>query len=130
MDLPKTQLFGYKKLIVYQKAKALVLDTYQLTGTFPKEEQYILLPQMRRSAISIQANIVEGYAKNSRKEFARFLNISIGSAIELEIYFEMSLDLKYIDLIKYQKISSLLTEVEKLLYSFHKALKKGGIGKE
>jgi four helix bundle protein len=95
MILP-LQNYGYHKLVVFQKAKGLVLLTYKLTKKYPKEEQFILLPQMRRAVISIVANIVEGYSKHSTLDFARFLDIAIGSSTELELYFEMSLDLGYI----------------------------------
>lgn len=75
---------GYEKLIVYQKSFGLVLATYKLTKGYPKEELFVLAPQMRRAAISITANIVKGYSKTSRKELIRFLDISKGSINELE----------------------------------------------
>lgn len=99
--------------------------TYKLTKAFPKEEAYVLLPQMRRSAISVVANIVEGYIKKSKKEFARFLDISIGSITELELYFEISSDLKYIDSKNITPANNLLLETKKLLYSFQRSLKAG-----
>ena len=122
MSLPEV---GYHKLIVYKKSKELVIYLYKLTAKFPREEQYVLLPQMRRAGISVLANIVEGYSKSSRKEFARFLDISIGSASELEIFLDLSKDLGYMN--KDNKISELLIEVKKMLYSFRKSL-KGGVG--
>src|SRR3989304_7932120 len=106
---------GYKKLIVYQKSKELVLFVYSITREFPKNEQYVLLPQMRRAVISVMANIVEGYAK-SRKEIIRFLSISIGSLTELEIYFDLCLELNYLKQNEYNKGYNLLIEVKKLLY--------------
>ena len=123
MILP-LQNYGYHKLVVFQKAKGLVLFTYKLTKKYPKEEQYILLPQMRRAVISIVANIVEGYSKHSTLDFARFLDIAIGSSTELELYFEMSLDLGYITETEFVDVSGQLTEVRKLLFSFQKALRE------
>lgn len=117
-------LTGYHKLIVYQKTKVLVLLTYKITKTFPGEELYVLLPQMRRAAISIMANIVEGYIKSSKKEFARFLDISIGSAAELQVYYELSLELQYISQNDFDNINALLSEVMKLLFSFRRSLKR------
>ncbi|MCL4382813.1 four helix bundle protein [Patescibacteria group bacterium] len=125
MELPENPK-SYHKLIVYQKAKELVIATYELTGEFPKEERFVLLPQMRRAAISVAANIVEGYAKNSKKEFSRFLDISIGSISELEVFFEISLNLNYLTKESHNTMSTLIQEVKKLLYSFQKSL-KGGI---
>lgn len=116
---------GYHKLVVYQKARNLVFITYKITGSFPKEELYVLVPQMRRVGISILANIVEGYSKNSRLDFARFLDISIGSATELGLFLEISFDLKYVTKMEFEKCNDLLVEVKKLLYSFHKSLKGG-----
>ncbi len=116
------KLKSYHKLIVYQKAKDLVMLIYKLTKKFPKVEMYVLVPQMRRAAISTLANIVEGYAK-SKKEFSRFIDISIGSITELEIYLEISLDLNYMNKNEFEKVYGLLTEVKKLLYSFKRSLR-------
>lgn len=121
--LPETKRKSYHKLTVYQKAKELVLSTYKLTKGFPQEERYVLVPQMRRSAISIVANIVEGYIKKSKKEYSRFLDISIGSATELGFYFELSVDLEYLSRQKLNKAGTLLVEVKKLLYSYQRSLR-------
>ena len=121
--LPETKRKSYHKLTVYQKAKELVLLTYKLTKDFPREERYVLVPQMRRSAISIVANIVEGYIKKSKKEYARFLDISIGSSTELGFYFELSVDLDYSSGQDLERVNALLTEVKKLLYSYQRSLR-------
>jgi four helix bundle protein len=120
---PKTQ--GYRKLIVYQKSLDLVLLTYRLTKKLPKEEIYILLPQIKRAVISVVANIVEGYSKSSTKEFIRFLDISRGSLTEVELYFELCLKLNYLTGQDYDQAQGLLIEVQKLIYSFQKSLRKG-----
>jgi four helix bundle protein len=78
---------------------------------------------MRRSAVSVPANLIEGYSKESSAEFARFLTISIGSLAELEFYIEISSDLKYIDQNVSQKVNSLIFEVKKLLYGTRKAVR-------
>lgn len=115
---------SYHKLKVFQKAKLLVLLIYELTKKFPKEELFVLVPQIRRSAISVVANIVEGYSKSSTAEFIRFLDISIGSLVELEVYIDLSFELKFIDENDYQKAGSLVYEVKNLLYSFQYSLKR------
>ncbi len=120
---PKTQ--SYHKLIVYQKALDLLLLTYKLTKNLPKDEVYILLPQIRRAAISIVANIVEGYSKSSTREFIRFLDISRGSLTEVELYFEICLKLNYFTDQEFNSAQNLLIEVKKLIYSFQKSLRKG-----
>ena len=120
---PKTQ--SYRKLIVYQKSLNLLLLTYKLTKKLPKEEVYILLPQIRRAAISVVANIVEGYSKSSTKEFIRFLDISRGSLTEVELYFELCLKLGYFTGQEFDNAQDLLIEVKKLIYSFQRSLRKG-----
>lgn len=114
---------SYQKLTVFQKAKQLVLFIYKVTKKYPREEQFSLVPQMRRAAISILANIVEGYSRDSTKEYIRFINISIGSATELKVFLEISFELNYLDPKTYLEIENLLTEVMKLLYSYKKSLK-------
>ena len=114
---------GYKKLIVYQKARQLVLLVYKATKDFPKEELYGLTSQARRAVLSIPANIVEGYVKSSKKEFVRFLDISIGSAAELEVHLDISFELSYLNKRRFGILTDLLIEVKKLLYSYQKSLK-------
>ncbi len=115
---------GYRKLILYQKSKELVLLIYKLTKDFPKEEQFVTIPQIRRATLSIVANLVEGYSKNSRKEFIRFLDISIGSSTELEVFLEISYELGYINDKNFVIIDNLHEEVRKLLYSYQWSLRQ------
>ena len=117
---------GYKKLILYQKAKLLVVDIYHLTQKYPKTEIYGLVPQMRRCSVSVLANIVEGYAKGTSKEYSRFLSISIGSVFELEVFLDLSLDLLFIKQVDFDKILNLFNEVKKLLYGTRKAVRLKG----
>lgn len=118
------QNYSYEKLFVYQKSFELVITTYKITKKYPKEEMFVLVPQMRRAAISIVANIVEGYSKTSKKELIRFLDISKGSLNELELFFKVSYELQYFDNIKFKEIILLITEVKKLLYSYQKSLRQ------
>lgn len=114
---------GYKKLVVYQKSKELVLLIYKITSNYPKTETYSLVDQMRRCGVSVPANLIEGYSKESSAEFARFLTISIGSLAELEFYIELSLDLRYLNKIETDKILTLIMEVKRLLYGTRKAVR-------
>lgn len=116
-------LLGYKKLVLYQKAKKLVLVVYKVTTNYPKTELFTLVPQMRRSAISVMANIVEGYSKESSAEYARFLTIAIGSITELEVYIDLSLDLSFIAQQEYKNIYNLLQETKNLLYGSRKTVR-------
>ena len=115
---------GYRKLHLYQKAKLLVIEVYKLTAGFPDIERFILIPQIRRAVLSIVANIVEGYSKESPAEYSRFLTISIGSLAELELYMDISLDLGYINKDKLDKINVLLIEVKRLLYGSRKKVRE------
>jgi four helix bundle protein len=111
---------GYKKLQLYQKPKSFVLEIYRLTSQYPKTETYVLVPQMRRAAVSVLANIIEGYSRESSKEYARFLTISIGSLTEVEVYLDISYELSYINNRQLEKINILLIEIKRLLYGSRK----------
>ena len=86
----------YKNLEIYKLSKALVLDVYQITTNFPKGENYGLTSQIRRAAISVVSNIVEGKVRNSDAEFNRYLKISLSSLAELEVQLDISYELKYL----------------------------------
>jgi four helix bundle protein len=104
----------FKDLIVWQKAYRLVLEIYQTTREFPKEETYGLSQQMQRSAVSIPSNIAEGYGRSFQKEYRNFLSIAYGSLCELETQFLLSIDLGYAK--KNEVIENLLKEVGSMLY--------------
>ena len=87
----------HRKLRAFQLADSLVLDIYRVTKHFPKEEQFGLTSQMRRCATSIPANIVEGAARKSERDFIRFLEIAFGSARELGYFIDLSLRLGFLD---------------------------------
>ena len=85
---------SYKDLIVWQKAMDLVVEIYRICKFLPKEENYGLSDQMRRSVVSIASNIAEGQARDSKKDFIRFLSIAQGSKAELETQIEICRRLK------------------------------------
>jgi four helix bundle protein len=114
---------SYKDLIVYQKAYELSLHIYRVTKTYPKEEIYGLVSQMRRSAVSIPCNIAEGYRRGHRKEYLQFLYISLGSCSELETLLSLSRDLKMLDAEKFESIYTLQEEVSRLLTGLIASLK-------
>lgn len=115
---------GYKKLHVWQEAYQLVLLIYKITKNFPKDETFALTSQFRRAAVSIAANIVEGQARASKKEFLQFLFISNGSLVEVEYYLELSKDLGYISEKELFLLDQKRTVVGKLLYGLIKSLKR------
>ena len=90
-------LFGFENVIAWQKAHAFVLSVYQATRHFPDDERFGLTSQFRRAAVSIEANIAEGYRKIGKADKLRFLNISQGSLEECRNYLLLSRDLEFID---------------------------------
>ncbi len=106
---------NYKDLKVWEKAHLFTLKVYETTKNFPKEELYSLTNQLRRSASSIPANIAEGCGKNSKREFAHYLNIALGSANESEYYLILSKDLKYLKENLFETLLNLINEVKGML---------------
>jgi four helix bundle protein len=87
---------GFRKLRVWQEAHEFVRKVYKASEGFPKEELFCLTSQIRRAAISIPANIVEGYAYRSNRKLLQCLRIANGSLAEVEYYLELALDLKFL----------------------------------
>ena len=115
-------MHNFKELKIWQKSRVLTRDVYLLTKNFPKNEDYELSSQVRRSAISIVSNIAEGSGRESNREFKRFLNISISSAFELETQIILANDLGYINEDAFGKISDKIMEVQKMIFGFRKSL--------
>jgi four helix bundle protein len=105
----------WKDLIVWQKAHELVINIYKLTGSFPENERFGLTQQIRRSSVSVAANIVEGKSKNTDKEFLAFLYNSRGSLEETRYHLLLSKDLSYINHEYYEVSENLAKEVSILL---------------
>lgn len=105
--------------MVWRKAHEFVLATYRYTATFPKQEMYGLSSQMRRAAISIPANIAEGFTRRSNVEKIRFFNITEGSVEESRTYLILSEDLGYG---RTEALMSLLGQVSRLLKAYTKAI--------
>ncbi|MCB0284427.1 MAG: four helix bundle protein [Calditrichaeota bacterium] len=110
---------SFTDLIVWQKAHQFVLRVYEETTKFPNHETYGLRLQFRRAAISIAANIAEGFRKHSLPDKARFLNIAEGSLEECRYFLILSKDLKYIEI---DYTWNLSTEVGKLLSAYKKKI--------
>ena len=111
----------FKELIVWQKAHQLVLNVYRATKSFPKEEMYGLTSQLRRSYVSVAANIAEGFKKKGTADKLRFLNTSQGSLSETGYHLLLANDLEYFN------TSGLLKDVDevgKLLESYMQGIKR------
>ncbi len=106
---------NYKDLKVWVNAHEFTLFVYEESKQFPKEELYGLTNQLRRAAASIAANIAEGCGKKTNPDFAKFLNIALGSANESEYFVLLSKDLTYLDNEKYQTLYKLINEIKAML---------------
>ncbi len=112
----------YQNLKVWQKSHELVLSLYKTTAKFPKEEQYGLTSQIRRSAASIPANIAEGSARSGDPEFTRFLYIAQASASELDYHLLLCRDLKLLSSADYETFAESLNHIRRMLTSLIKTL--------
>jgi four helix bundle protein len=114
---------SFRDLLVWQKAHQLVLGVYQLTSAFPRQETFGLSLQIRRAAVSVAANIVEGFAKRSKAEKARFLNMAEASLEESRYYLILTEDLGYGGT---EELLNLLEEVSRLLNRYARAILASG----
>lgn len=114
---------NFRELEIWKESMVLVKQVYQITKEFPPAELYGLVSQINRCAVSIPSNISEGCSKNSNKEFVRFLEISIGSAFELETQLLLSLDLEYIEEVKFNEVLAILSGLQKKINAFIKSVK-------
>jgi four helix bundle protein len=105
----------HQNLDVWRKAIDFVVDVYKITEEFPKEEKFGLTSQVRRTAVSVVANIAEGAGRKSTKEFINFLSIAQGSASEVETELLISLRLNYLTEEDYQRLFNSLDEIGKML---------------
>ncbi len=101
----------FRKLHVWQEARALATCVYRLTEGFPTRESFGLSSQLRRAAVSIMANVAEGCGRNRDKEFARYLSIALGSSTELESHLYLALDLS---LLKKTEAVELFARIQRL----------------
>ena len=109
----------FQDLVVWQKAHQFVLAVFEITGTFPKHEIYALSSQMRRAAVSIPANIAEGFRRRSRPDKVRFFNGAAASLEESRYYLILANDLRYVDT---AATTLLPEEVSRLLEAYSRAI--------
>lgn len=116
----------HKKLRAFELADNLVLAVYKVTQGFPREEQFGLVSQLRRAAVSVATNIVEGCARNSEADFLRFLDIAYGSAREVEYQLSLSVRLGFLTATEFQSVDDLCAETAKVLNGLIRALRSKG----
>ncbi|MGM9702064.1 MAG: four helix bundle protein [Prevotella sp.] len=113
----------FHKLVIWQRSHQLTLDIYKLTQQFPKEELFGLTSQIRRAVSSIPTNIAEGCGRETNKDFAHFLQISIGSASETEYQLLLAHDLNYISEENYYRLNDEIMSVRKMIHKYQSGLK-------
>ena len=114
----------FKDVIAWQKAHQFVLLVYSVTRLFPIEERYGLCPQFQRAAVSIAANIAEGFRKKSKADKLRFMNISQGSLEECRYYIPLSRDLNYITQENYNQLNASIEATSRLLNAYYRGIQE------
>lgn len=113
---------GYRKLVVWQEAKNLVVLVYRLTEHFPKSEEFGLKSQMRRAAVSVMSQIAEGWLRRSRKDKRHYLEVAEGSLLELESEGEVAKEVGYWSDKHYGEFDRQRAKVTFLLYRYKKSI--------
>jgi len=113
----------WKDLKVWQNAHAITLKIYELSGSFPKNEQYTLVSQLRRSSASIAANIVEGQSRNTTKDYINFLFNARASLEETRYHLLLAKDLQYISTAQYNELEDGCVVISKMLNALIKRLR-------
>jgi four helix bundle protein len=116
------QIKSYKDLVVWQKSIALVKQVYQVTRTFPADEKFGLVSQMRRAAVSVPSNIAEGHARNTTGEFIQFISHAEGSLAELETQVILSVELKFCSETNVQPLNDQIEEIQKMTNALRRSL--------
>lgn len=107
----------FRDLLVWQKAMLFVTEIYKETKNFPADEQHGLVSQIRRCAVSVPSNIAEGFGRNSRNDYIRFLSIGMSSLYELQTQLEISSNLKYMVEENFKDLYEKTREIERMLSS-------------
>jgi four helix bundle protein len=115
---------GYEKLLVWQKADELAYQVYMASKFFPREELYAMTSQVRRAALSVPTNLVEGYARQGRNEFRQFTNIALGSLAEARYLLGFCLKLEYLKPTQHKRLETQGEEVGRLLWGLYQSLAK------
>lgn len=113
----------FRDLKVWTKAHALTLNVYRMTRSFPADERFGLTSQIRNASSSIASNLAEGCCRGSDADFARFVQMSMGSAGEVEYHLLLAHDLEYLSATTYAAMNTDVTEVKRMLTALLKKLK-------
>ncbi len=117
---------SFRDLNVWQKAHRLTLRIYSLTGGFPQDERFGLTSQLRRACASVCANLAEGCCRKSDKDFARFVDIAMGSGSEVEYFLLLARDLNHLTECDYASLDEQIQEVKRMLTGLNHRLRSQG----
>lgn len=112
---PTRRIQSHRDLLVWQKSMDLTVLIYRLTQRFPNNETYRLVSQMTRSAVSVPANVAEGHARGTRRDYSHFLSIAKGSLMETETYVMLAQRLNYVEQTDLQAALAVITEISKMI---------------
>lgn len=112
----------FKDLEIWKRSRLLCSKIYEVTSSFPETEKFGLTNQLRRAAVSIPSNIAEGSSRKSNKDFSRFLQLTLGSAYEVETQLLIAYDLKYIDEMQLNILLNELDAIIKMTSKFKSSL--------
>lgn len=115
---------GYKNLILWKETKNLVILVYRITDKFPDREKYSFTDQIRRAVVSVLSQIAEGWLRNTVKDKLHFLNIALGSLLEVEAQMDVSKDLNFVNEKDYADFDNLRARVSYLLYKYTSKIKE------
>ena len=115
---------GYRDLIVWQDSMDLVVTVYRITATFPKEERYSLVNQLRRAAVSVPSNITEGHGRSRTGDYLRHLSVAVGSLSEVETQVQISRRLEYIAEDDQSRLLDSCNAIAKMLGGLIRSLRK------
>ena len=113
---------NFKELKIWQKGIDIAIRTYRLADTFPKEDKFSLVQQMTKASVSIPSNIAEGSSRKSERDYSRFIEISLGSAFELETQIIIAEKLHKGDQQLLQELKTEITDEQKMLTGFQQKL--------
>lgn len=119
------KLLNYKKLVVWQLAKDIAIDTYSVTKLFPQEERYGIVSQLTRAAVSVPSNLAEGSSRSSAKEQIRYIEVAYGSLMELSCQIDISYDLGFIDKKDFDSINKKIDNLSVKLTNFRNSKNNG-----
>jgi four helix bundle protein len=115
-------MIDYHNIKVWQKEHKFVLEVYEITAKFPSEEKYGLANQLRRASVSVPSNIAEGCGRGGRTELRQFMNVSLGSASEVEYQLFLAFELGYIGPNIYFSLNDKVVELKKMLAAYVKQI--------